>query len=92
MRQGKKPKPVTFFAEDEFELVRGLILPAGHYEGLERVSAFSTMQSNRASPPRYDLQFSREQLRDVGNYAARDEEMTTFDVTQQVREGMLVIV
>jgi hypothetical protein len=92
MRQGKKPKAVSFDAADEFELVRGIILPAGRYDGWERSSASSTMQAGRKSPPRYDLAFSAEQLRDLGAFGARDEPEASFDVTQQVREGMLVLI
>lgn len=91
MRQGKKPKAVSFHAEDEFELARGIFLPAGRYEGWERASAFSTMQSGRKSPPRYELEFTGEQLRELGAFAARDEAPATYDVTQQVAEGMLVL-
>lgn len=92
MRQGKKPKPVSFDAADEFELVRGIFLPAGRYDGWERSSASSTMQGPRKSPPRYDLEFTGEQLRALGAFAARDEADTMFDVTQQVSEGMLVLI
>lgn len=92
MRQGKKPRPVTFDAPDEFELVRGIFLPAGRYAGWERSSASSTMQSGRASPPRYDLEISPEQMLDLGAFAARDSSDTSFDVTQQVAEGMLVLI
>lgn len=91
MRQGKKPKAVTFDAPDEFELVRGVFLPAGRYAGWERSSASSTMQSNRASAPRYDLEMSAEQMLDLGAFAARDRSENSFDVTQQVAEGMLVL-
>lgn len=92
MRQGKKPKAVTFDAVDEFELVRGIFLPAGRYDGWERSSASSTMQSGRNAPPRYDLEFTGEQLRDLGSFASRDEAATMFDVTKQVSEGMLVLI
>ena len=50
------------------------------------------MQAGRKSPPRYDLEFSGEQLRALGAFAARDEADTLFDVTQQVAEGMLVLI
>lgn len=92
MRQGKKPKAVSFDAADEFELARGIFLPAGRYDGWERSSASNTMQSGRQSPPRYEIEFTGEQLRDLGSFAARDEAATTFDVTEQVREGMLVLI
>ena len=92
MRQGKKPKAVSFDAPDEFELARGIFLPAGRYDGWERSSASSTMQSNRKPAPRYDLEFSGEQLRALGAFAARDEGDTLFDVTSQVAEGMLVLI
>ena len=92
MRQGKKPRAVSFDAPDEFELVRGVFLPAGRYDGWERSSASSTMQSNRPSAPRYDLEISAEQMRDLGAFAARDESATMFDVTQQVAEAMLVVI
>ena len=92
MRQGKKPRAVSFDAADEFELARGIFLPAGRYDGWERSSASSTMQAGRKSPPRYDLEFSGEQLRALGAFAARDEADTLFDVTQQVAEGMLVLI
>lgn len=91
MRQGKKPRAVSFYAEDAFELARGLILPAGRYDGWERQSAFNTMQSGRKSPPRYELEFTAEQLRDLGVFAAREEGAATYDVTQQVAEAMLVL-
>ena len=91
MRQGKKPKPVSFYAEDEFELGRGIILPAGRYQGWERPSAFSTMQSSRPSAPRYELEFTAEQLRDLGAFAARDEVPATYDVTKLVAEAILVL-
>ena len=92
MRQGKKPKAVSFDAADEFELARGIYLPAGRYDGWERSSASSTMQSGHKSPPRYDLEFTAEQLRSLGAFAARDESDSHFDVTEQVREGMLVLI
>ena len=92
MRQGKKPKAVSFDAPDEFELARGIFLPAGRYEGWERSSASNTMQSGRLSPPRYEIEFTGEQLRDLGSFASRDEAAITFDVTEQVREGMLVLI
>jgi hypothetical protein len=92
MRQGKKPKPVSFDAADEFELVRGVFLPAGRYDGWERPSAFSTMQSGRTSPPRYELEFNGEQLRALGSFGSRDENTNNFDVTKQVAEGMLVLI
>lgn len=92
MRQGKKPKAVSFDAPDEFELVRGIFLPAGRYDGWERSSASSTMQSSRQSAPRYDLEISAEQMRDLGAFGARDEAATLFDVTPQVVEGMLVLI
>jgi hypothetical protein len=91
MRQGKKPKAVSFYAEDPFELVHGIILPAGRYDGWERVSAFNTMQSSRKPAPRYDLDFTGEQLRELGVFAAREEGAVTYDVTQQVAEKMLIV-
>lgn len=92
MRQGKKPKAVSFDAPDEFELARGIFLPAGRYGGWELSSASNTMQSGRQSPPRYAIEFTGEQLRDLGSFAARHEAATSFDVTEQVREGMLVLI
>lgn len=91
MRQGKKPRAVSFDAPDEFELARGIFLPAGRYEGWEKSSASSTMQSGRKPAPRYALEFSGEQLRELGAFGARDEGEASFDVTEQVREGMLVL-
>ena len=92
MRQGKKPKAVSFDAPDEFELVRGIFLPAGRYDGWERSSASSTMQSSRTAAPRYDLEISTEQMRDLGAFGARDDTATQFDVTQHVAEAMLVVI
>lgn len=92
MRQGKKPKAVSFEAEDDFELARGIILPAGRYDGWERQSAFSTMQSSRKSPPRYELEFTGEQLRDLGVFVAVDQVPNTYDVTKLVAEAILVLV
>lgn len=91
MRQGKKPKPVTLFAEDEFELARGIILPAGRYEGLESSSAFSTMKSNRIAPSRFELIFTTEQMRDLGVLGGMTNEDASYNVTQQVSEGILVV-
>ena len=92
MRQGKKPKPVSFDAPDEFELARGIFLPAGRYDGWERSSVTNTMQSKLKSAPRYDLEISAEAMRELGAFAARDESEAQFDVTAQVAEGMLVLI
>ena len=92
MRQGKKPRAVIFDAPDEFELARGVFLPAGRYEGWERPSTFSTMQSSREAPRRYALEFSGEDLRASGVFGASGQEVTSFDVTAQVAEGMLVLI
>lgn len=92
MRQGKKPKAVSFDAPDEFELARGIFLPAGRYDGWERSSATNTMQSRIKSAPRYDLEISAEAMRDLGAFGARDESEALFDVTPLVAEGMLVLI
>lgn len=92
MRQGKKPKPVAFDAPDEFELTRGIFLPAGRYEGWERSSASNTMQSKSKLAPRYDLEISAADMRDLGAFNADDEAGSRFDVTALVTEGMLVLI
>lgn len=91
MGQGRKPKAVTFYAPDEFELARGLILPAGQYSGWQRSSAFSTMQASKMLPSRYELEFTGEHLQQLGAFGGRGTELAVYDVTKQVSEGMLVL-
>lgn len=91
MRQGPKARAITLVAIDEFEIARGVIVPAGQYDGWERKSTFSTMQSRKLANATYELEFSAEQLGGMDAMIARGIIKLTYDVTQLVDELVLTV-
>lgn len=91
MRQSAKARAVTLVALDEFEIARGVIVPAGRYDGWERKSRFSTMQSRKLANATYELEISAEHLGELDALMARDIIKLTYDVTQLVDELVLTV-
>jgi hypothetical protein len=91
MKQGPKARAVVLVAEDDFELYRGVILPAGHYQGWEQRIVYSTMPSTRSAPLHYVLEFTPEQLLKLSAYLTDATTGLTIDVTEHVKEAILVL-
>ncbi len=77
--------PLKAEAPEPFELFQGCTLPAGRYDVWVRATP------NEGSTPKFDMKLTRDQLRDFGQFMARDDEPTTVDVTPHVTGGNLVI-
>lgn len=91
MRQGPKARAVTLVALDEFEIARGVIVPAGRYDGWERKSTFNTLQSKKLANATYEIEFAGERLGGMDAMAMQGTAVLRYDVTQLVDEEILVV-
>lgn len=91
MRQGPKARAVALVALDGFEIARGVIVPAGRYDGWERKSRFNTLQSAKSANARYEIEFAAERLGGMDTKAKQGTAGLKYDVTQLVEEQILVV-
>lgn len=82
---------VTLSASNKIEIDRGIILPPGSYDGIERQAGLEMLDRTRWSEPEYKIEITALQLATMGANKNGQLLPTEFDVTKFVRAGQLTV-
>ena len=82
---------ITLSAASDIEIERGIVLPPGSYEGIERQAGLELIDRTRWNAPEYKIEITSDQLARLGAGSARQLLSTEYDVTKFVRWGQLTV-
>jgi hypothetical protein len=83
---------VVIEATQAVQLDQGIVLPPGYYAAIETRSEFEAVSGDVSlKPPQYKIEFTREQLANLGARTALNLISMKVDVTKFVRSGQLTI-
>ncbi len=83
---------ITLSAADKVEIERGIVLPPGSYDAIERQAGLELVDRTRWSEPEYRIEITADQLARMG--AKNGEQLLSmeYDVTKFVRWGQLTVI
>jgi hypothetical protein len=82
---------ITLSAANNIEIERGIVLPPGSYDGIERQAGLEMVDRTRWSEPEYKIEITADQFARMGANNAGQLLSIEYDVTKFVRWGQLTV-
>lgn len=83
---------ITLSAANKVEIERGIVLPPGSYDGIERQAGLELVDRTRWSEPEYRIEMTADQLARIGANNTEQLLSMEYDVTKFVRWGQLTVI